>query len=134
MAKNCCHWEEKASFPKSNGSRNTNFSKASSAGSGNFVIYTIDGRRFVIHLAYLSNNMFRELFKMSEEVFELPSEGPIKLPCDGVFMEYTVSLIQKGLGKDIEKALLTSMETACCSISASLPQGHRGEQLLVCGH
>ncbi|KAJ9135056.1 hypothetical protein P3X46_032277 [Hevea brasiliensis] len=79
------------SFSKLKGGKNTNFSQASSAGS----------------------NIFRELFKMFDVVFGLPSEGPIKLPCDAVFMECTFSLIQKGLGKDIEKALLTSMETTC---------------------
>ncbi|KAJ9152426.1 hypothetical protein P3X46_025993 [Hevea brasiliensis] len=125
---------KRISFPRLKGNRNTDFSQASSAGSGNFVIYTIDGIRFVIPLAYLSSDIFRELFKMSEEVFGLPSEGPIKLPCDAVFMGYTVSLIQKGLGKDIEKALLTSKDTTCCSTSAGFPQGHTGKQFLVCGY
>ena len=64
------------------------------ANKGHFVVYTADQRRFMIPLVYLSNNIFRELFKMSEEDFELPSNGPITLPCDLVFMEYIIPLIQ----------------------------------------
>ncbi|KAK1558377.1 hypothetical protein Q3G72_001697 [Acer saccharum] len=36
-------------------------SKASLAEKGHFVIYSLDWKRFVIPLAYLSNDIFREL-------------------------------------------------------------------------
>ncbi|KAJ9704585.1 hypothetical protein PVL29_002918 [Vitis rotundifolia] len=101
------------------------------ANKGHFVVCTADQRRFMIPLVYLSNNIFRELFKMSE--FELPSNGPITLPCDSVFMEYRIPLIQRGMAKVIEKALLFSIVTSRCSLSSS-HQGHMGHQLLLCGY
>ncbi|MBA0849483.1 hypothetical protein Goshw_016582 [Gossypium schwendimanii] len=41
--------------------------KSSIVDKGCFSIYTMDKKRFVIPLAFLSNSAFRELFKMSEE-------------------------------------------------------------------
>ncbi|XP_034681889.1 auxin-responsive protein SAUR67-like [Vitis riparia] len=100
---------------------------------GHFVVYTADQRRFMIPLVFLSNNIFRELFRMSEEEFGLPSNGPITLPYDSVFMEYIIPLIQRGMAKDIEKALLFSIATSHCSLSSS-HQGQMGHQLLFCGY
>ncbi|RVW48280.1 Auxin-responsive protein SAUR67 [Vitis vinifera] len=87
----------------------------------------------MIPLVFLSNNIFRELFRMSEEEFGLPSNGPITLPYDSVFMEYIIPLIQRGMAKDIEKALLFSIATSRCSLSSS-HQGQMGHQLLLCGY
>ncbi|CBI37774.3 unnamed protein product, partial [Vitis vinifera] len=103
------------------------------ANKGHFVVYTADQRRFMIPLVFLSNNIFRELFRMSEEEFGLPSNGPITLPYDSVFMEYIIPLIQRGMAKDIEKALLISIATSRCSLSSS-HQGQMGHQLLLCGY
>nr|XP_033510095.1 auxin-responsive protein SAUR66-like [Nicotiana tomentosiformis] len=64
---------------------------------GHFVVPTIDRRRFVIPLAYLENEIIRQLLNMSEEEFGLPSGGAITLPCDWVFMDYIISLIKKGV-------------------------------------
>ncbi|XP_034214825.1 auxin-responsive protein SAUR65-like [Prunus dulcis] len=76
---------------------------------GTFVIYTIDERRFVLPLSYLSHCIFQELFKMSEEEFGLSSgSGTIILPCDSLFMNYMVSLLQRGMTGDLEKALLAN--------------------------
>ncbi|KAK0581809.1 hypothetical protein LWI29_018245 [Acer saccharum] len=62
-------------------------SKASLAEKGLFVIYTFDQKRFVIPLAYLSNVIFRELLKLSEEEFGLSSDEPIiALQCNAAFM------------------------------------------------
>ncbi|KAJ9129112.1 hypothetical protein P3X46_034103 [Hevea brasiliensis] len=120
------------SFPKISTNRDAKSSNTStSTTTGNFVIYTRDQKRFTVPLAYLNNNIMKELLKMSEEVYGLSSEGPIKLPFDAVFMEYVVSIIKKGLVKDIEKALLMSMETSCCSTSVGLHQGHTSQQLLI---
>ncbi|XVE56250.1 hypothetical protein DITRI_Ditri03aG0223300 [Diplodiscus trichospermus] len=37
------------------------------ARSGHFVVYSLDERRFVVPLAYLHTNIFRELFRLSEK-------------------------------------------------------------------
>ncbi|KAD4982154.1 hypothetical protein E3N88_18825 [Mikania micrantha] len=49
------------------------------ANKGHFVVYTIDKNRFVIPLSYLNTNIFKELLRMSEDEFGLPSNGPITL-------------------------------------------------------
>ncbi|EYU37417.1 hypothetical protein MIMGU_mgv1a026660mg [Erythranthe guttata] len=68
--------------------------------NGSFAIYTVDQRRFVVPLAYLENSIFRQLLKMSEEEYGLPSDGPIVLPCDSLFMDYAICLIRQGRGLD----------------------------------
>ncbi|WMV26298.1 hypothetical protein MTR67_019683 [Solanum verrucosum] len=99
---------------------------------GHFVVYTTDQSRFVIPLAYLENEVIRQLLRMSEEEFGLSSGGPITLPCDSAFMEYIVSLIKKGItAGDLHKALLLSIPSFCCSTS-SLHQESGNQQLLVC--
>ncbi|GLT74412.1 hypothetical protein SLA2020_462130 [Shorea laevis] len=60
---------------------------------GHFVVYTMDKRRFVFPLGYLRTNIFQELFRLSEEEFGLPRDGPITLPCDAASMEKVVSLV-----------------------------------------
>ncbi|WJZ83560.1 hypothetical protein VitviT2T_003231 [Vitis vinifera] len=84
-------------------------STSSVADKGHFVVYTADQIRFIISLAYLNTQIFRDLFKMSEGKFGLPSDGPITLPCDSFFMEYIVFLLQSSVAKDLEKALLMSV-------------------------
>ena len=100
---------------------------------GHFVVYTADERRFVMSLAYLKHNILRELFNMSEEEFGVSSDGPIRLPCDALFVEYVVTLIKRGAAKDLEKALIRSVETGRCSSSAysSFHQGLASQQILV---
>ncbi|KAL5562424.1 hypothetical protein UlMin_032171 [Ulmus minor] len=89
-----------------------------------FPITNKDQKRFVMPMAYLKHNILRELLKMSEEEFGISSNGPITLPCDGVLMECVITLITRGVVKDLEKALLKSIETTRCSLSASsLNQG-----------
>ncbi|XVF68028.1 hypothetical protein PTKIN_Ptkin10aG0169900 [Pterospermum kingtungense] len=80
---------------------------------GHFVVYTTDRRRFAVPLSYLSNNIFLQLFKMSEEEFGLSSNQPITLPCDAEFMDYLVSLIRKGLAKNLEKVLIDYIRSSC---------------------
>lgn len=104
------------------------------ANKGHFVIYTTDHKRFMMPLSYLNNNIFRELFKKSEEEFGISSDGPITLPCDSVFMNYIVLLIQRGAAKDLEKALLNSIATKCCSSISSCHQGFAGQNLVLCGY
>ncbi|KAK9289735.1 hypothetical protein L1049_007894 [Liquidambar formosana] len=100
---------------------------------GHFVVYTNDQRRFVLPLAYLDNDIFKELFQMAEDEFGLPSNGPITLPCDAVFMEYVVSLIQQHVAKDLEKALLMSITTGRCLSTSYLQKEQTEQQLLICG-
>ncbi|KAM4089521.1 hypothetical protein ACB094_07G159100 [Castanea mollissima] len=136
-------WEKSASIGRKRISfRSTNdyvkmeSCKTSSAvaNKGHFVIYTTDDKRFMMPLSYLNNNIFRELFKKSEEEFGISSDGPIILPCDSVFMNYIVLLIQRGAAKDLEKALLNSIATKCCSSISSCHQGFAGQNLVLCGY
>ncbi|KAK9287028.1 hypothetical protein L1049_015436 [Liquidambar formosana] len=106
---------------------------SSIADEGHFVVYSADQSRFVIPLVYLSNDIFRQLFRISEEEFGLPSDGPITLPCDSVFLKYVILLIQRHAAKDLEKSLLMSMATGRC-LSTSYPhQEQTNQQLLICG-
>lgn len=65
---------------------------AAVAPKGHFAVYTKEGRRFVVPIAYLKSSIFMELFRWSEEEFGLPAaDRPITLPCDGAFMEQVVA-------------------------------------------
>ncbi|OMO91981.1 Auxin responsive SAUR protein [Corchorus olitorius] len=97
------------------------------AGKGHFVIYTTDKKRFVIPLAYLSNTIFLELLKMSEEEFGLQANGPLTLPCDSLVMNYILSLMKRGLAKDLEKAVLNTVSSCRCSSNITF---HLGQQSL----
>lgn len=117
--------------------RRISYQKAESSvayNKGHFVVYTTDNKRFVVPLEYLNQNVFRELFRLSEEEFGLPGNGPIRLPCDSIFMEYVISLVQGRMPEDLEKALLTSMATCChSSTSYSLALGQCQQQTLIYG-
>ncbi|XP_030461341.1 auxin-responsive protein SAUR68-like [Syzygium oleosum] len=113
------------------GARVESNSTSSVTEKGHFIIYTADGSRFMVPLQCLSSNIFLELFKMSEEEFGLSSDGPITMPCDAASMDYIVSLVKRGIAKDIEKALLNSIAFYRCS-AASLHH-ECVEGVLVCG-
>ncbi|KAK3227600.1 hypothetical protein Dsin_007462 [Dipteronia sinensis] len=104
---------------------------ASLAEKGHFVMYTFDQKHFVIPLAYRSNDIFRELLKLSEEEFGLSSDEPITLPCDAAFMTCTVSLIKCRAAKGLDNAFLDSIITRRCTFSAAFPQE---QQSLVCSY
>ncbi|KAM6541082.1 hypothetical protein CsatB_005529 [Cannabis sativa] len=117
---------KRISFPRSGSNYNNTVemdmessTTSSNNKKGHFVVYTTDEKRFVMPLEFLNKNILRELFKMSEEEFGLSSDGPIKLPCDAVFMEYVVKLIRRGVAQDLENALLKSIETTSFSYSSS---------------
>ncbi|KAK3231208.1 hypothetical protein Dsin_003089 [Dipteronia sinensis] len=76
------------------------------ADKGHFVVYTSDGRRFAFPISYLSNHIFQEFLRMSEEEFGLPSNGPITLPCDSIFLEYAMSLIRHCVDNHLLETLL----------------------------
>ncbi|XP_055807239.1 auxin-responsive protein SAUR68-like [Solanum dulcamara] len=122
---------KRISFPR-NGSDIDSCSTSSSSvvEKGHFVVYTADQLPFVIPLAYLENEVIRQLLNMSEEEFGLTSGGPITLPCDSTFMDYIISLIKKGIASgDLHKALLLSIPSCCCSTSLYQESGTR--QILV---
>ncbi|XP_060168797.1 auxin-responsive protein SAUR64-like [Lycium barbarum] len=124
---------KRISLPR-NGNDADSWSTSSSfiAGKGKFVVYTTDQKRFVIPLACLENELILQLLNLSEEVFGLPSGGPIALPCDSAFMDYVVSLIKKGTAVgDLHKALLLSITNSSCSSTSSLHQEWGNQQLLV---
>ena len=104
------------------------------ADKGHFVVYSLDRRRFVIPLAYLNNEIFKELFQMSEEDFGIQSAGPIILPRDSVFMDYVISFIQRGAEKYLERALIMSIASSSCSSSSYFHQEQNNEQLPLCAY
>ncbi|KAH0679735.1 hypothetical protein KY284_020820 [Solanum tuberosum] len=123
---------KRISFPR-NGSDVDSCTASSSSivQKGHFVIYTADQARLVIPLAYLENEVIRQLLSMSEEEFGLPSGGPITLPCDSAFMSYIISLIKRGVAAgDLHRAVLLSIPSCCCSIY-SMHQESASRQLLV---
>ena len=107
-------------------------STSSVADKGHFVVYSSDRRRFVIPLAYLNCEIMRELFQMSEEEFGIQSAGPIILPCDSAFLNYVISVIQHGVAKELERALIMSIAPSSCSSSSYFHQEQISEQLLSC--
>ncbi|XP_020112606.1 auxin-responsive protein SAUR36-like [Ananas comosus] len=90
---------------------------------GHFVVYTVDSQRFTVPLAYLDTKIFRELFRISEEEFGLPRDGPIILPCDAASMKYIMSMLARRISKDVEKALLSSIVVPRHSTCSFAPVG-----------
>lgn len=76
---------------------------------GDFVVYSVDKRRFAIPLACLNTYIFQELLWMSEEEFGLPTDRPITMPFDAAIMEYTISLTRRGLAEDSQRDLLNAI-------------------------
>ncbi|KAK8960255.1 hypothetical protein KSP40_PGU003799 [Platanthera guangdongensis] len=84
------------------------------ASRGHVFIYSADKRRFKIPLAYLNSDIFRELLRMSEEEFGLPTIGPITLPFDASFLEYLLSLLKIPVPMEVERAALVSISNCRC--------------------
>ncbi|XP_021773705.1 auxin-responsive protein SAUR64-like [Chenopodium quinoa] len=101
------------------------------ANEGHFVVYTADGRRYMIPLAYLKSEIFIELLKIAEEEFGVTSSGPITLPCDSHFMDYVISMIQRCVADDLKKALIMSL-TSCRYSSLSHEHQERNPQMFLC--
>ncbi|KAF3434811.1 hypothetical protein FNV43_RR21897 [Rhamnella rubrinervis] len=71
---------------------------------------------------------------MAEEEFGLSSDGPITVPCDAILMEYVITLIRRGVTKDLEKTLLKFIDTNNSALFSSVHQGMIATQpTLVCG-
>ncbi|KAK6792073.1 hypothetical protein RDI58_011154 [Solanum bulbocastanum] len=99
---------KRISFPRNDGDADRcSTSSSYIVDKDHFVVYTADQARFVVPLAYLENEVIRQLLSMSEEESGLPNGGPITFPCDSAFMSYIISLIKKGVtSRDLHKALL----------------------------
>ncbi|KAJ9152425.1 hypothetical protein P3X46_025992 [Hevea brasiliensis] len=114
---------KRISYPRTNGHGNASSFKVSFVTSkGHFVVYSTDQKHLATPLTHLK-----------KEEFGLPSEGPIRMPCDSPLMEYIVSIIEKGLAKQLEKALLNSIVTSCRSSYSHFHSEHTiRQQLLAC--
>ncbi|KAJ3690829.1 hypothetical protein LUZ61_019993 [Rhynchospora tenuis] len=99
------------------------------ASRGHVYVYTTDHKRFMVPLKYLSSLVFQELFKMSEEEYGLPSDGPIVLPCDAGCMNCIISLMQSHEpGKMDTESVLASISGSRCVVSSM----HQSQQLMLC--
>ncbi|PUZ71793.1 hypothetical protein GQ55_2G343100 [Panicum hallii var. hallii] len=64
-------------------------STSSVAGKGHCKVYSADGRRFEVPLAYLDTTIFVELLSLSQEASGFGGDdGRITLPCEAAVMEY----------------------------------------------
>ncbi|XP_039138311.1 auxin-responsive protein SAUR68-like [Dioscorea cayenensis subsp. rotundata] len=107
-------------------------STSSIAEKGHFNVYTLEGKRFMIPLAYLNNVVFKELLKISEEEFGLPGDGPITLPCDAIAMEYVLSMLSRGVSQEVEKALLSSIFITCPSTCSTFSVQNTQQHPTIC--
>ncbi|KAL6844632.1 hypothetical protein ACP4OV_025291 [Aristida adscensionis] len=93
------------------------------AGKGHCVVYSTDGRRFEVPLAYLTTSVFGELLSMSQEEFGFAGDdGRITLPCDGAAMEYVICLVRREASEEVERAFLSSMISPCHYAGLGLSQ------------
>ncbi|RWR92407.1 auxin-responsive protein SAUR36 [Cinnamomum micranthum f. kanehirae] len=95
---------------------------------GHFVVYTKEGKRFVVPLYYLKHPIFRVLLEMAEEEFGSVVHGPLKVPCEEELMEYIVSLLKKNPPDEVEKALVSITTCRGTSLSTFLPLCHAYNQ------
>jgi len=77
---------------------------------GHCVVYSSDGRRFEVPLAYLGTAVFSELLSMSQEEFGFAGDdGRITLPCDAAVMEYVMCLLRRDASEEVVRAFLSSI-------------------------
>ncbi|XP_037442981.1 auxin-responsive protein SAUR36-like [Triticum dicoccoides] len=90
-------------------------SYSSVAGKGHCVVYTADGARFEVPLAFLGTTVFSELLRMSQEEFGFAGVdgGRITLPCDASMMEYAMCLLRRSASAEMEAAFLNTMAMPC---------------------
>ncbi|XBH93980.1 hypothetical protein VPH35_084823 [Triticum aestivum] len=84
-------------------------------GKGHCIVYTADGVRFEVPLAFLGTTVFGELFRMSQEEFGFTGVDSrrITLPCDASVMEYALCLLRRSASAEMEAAFLYSMAMPC---------------------
>ncbi|CAH2034334.1 unnamed protein product [Thlaspi arvense] len=131
-------WQQRAALHRKRISfqRSSAATCSTAAEKGCFVVYTTDQIRLAFPISYLSNSVFQELLKISEEEFGLSTGGPITLPFDSIFLEYLIKLIERKMDGDTEKALIMSISSAKCFSKCSFQQEEQQnsttQQLLVC--
>lgn len=97
---------------------------------GHFVLYTCEGKRFMVPIGFLNTSILQELLMIAKEEFGFPGDGPITLPCNAVVFEHVLSLIKTGGLKRAEKNPAVSSFMRNCSESSYLGAGQR-QQLVV---
>ncbi|XP_062199520.1 auxin-responsive protein SAUR36-like [Phragmites australis] len=102
------------------------------ADKGHFVVYTADGRRFEVPLAYLGTTVFTEFLQMSQEEFGFTSDGRITLPCDAAVMEYAMCLLRRSASAEVEKAFLSTMAMTCHYARCVPPSLGVSQQVAAC--
>uniref|UniRef100_A0ACD5XZH9 Uncharacterized protein n=1 Tax=Avena sativa TaxID=4498 RepID=A0ACD5XZH9_AVESA len=82
---------------------------------GHCVVYTVDGIRFEVPLAYLGTTVFGELLRMSEEEFGFTTgnDGHITLPCPATVMEYAMCLLRRDASTEVVRAFVGSIAKPC---------------------
>ncbi|CAL5082661.1 unnamed protein product [Urochloa decumbens] len=89
-------------------------STSSVAGKGHCVVYSAEGRRFEVPLAYLGTTIFGELLSLSQEEFGFASDdGRITLPCDAAVLDYVMCLLGRDASEEVLRAFLSSMARPC---------------------
>ncbi|KAK3138414.1 hypothetical protein QOZ80_5AG0368690 [Eleusine coracana subsp. coracana] len=84
------------------------------ASKGHCIVYSVDGERFEVPMAYLGMTVFSELLRLSQEEFGFSGDdGRITLPCDSTVMEYVMCLLRRDVSEEVERALLSSMVRSC---------------------
>nr|CDM85009.1 unnamed protein product [Triticum aestivum] len=91
------------------------------ADKGHCVVYTADGARFEVPLAYLNTTVFAELLRMAGEEFGFASSegGRITLPCNAAVMDYVLCLVRRDASEEVERAFLSSIVGHCHGQDAS---------------
>ncbi|GKA62195.1 auxin-responsive protein [Tanacetum coccineum] len=97
---------------------------------GCFVVYSSDRVRFMIPINYLKNDIFQELLEMAEEEYGLQRDGPIRLPLKAVFMQSTISHIERQMSKEHEDEL--RINSWKCLSTSNMQFEQFQTQLLVC--
>ncbi|CAL5082667.1 unnamed protein product [Urochloa decumbens] len=107
---------------------------SSVAGKGHCVVYSADGRRFEVPLAYLGTAIFGELLSLSQEEFGFAGDdGRITLPCEAAVVEYVMCLLRRNASEEVEAAFLSSMARPCHYGSGLTQSMGVGQQLAVPG-
>ncbi|XP_058080584.1 auxin-responsive protein SAUR36 [Magnolia sinica] len=88
---------------------------------GHFVVYTKEGKRFVVPLHFLNHPIFQVLLEMAEEEFGSMGHGPLKVPCENELMGYIVSLLRRNPPHEVQKALASITTFTGASLSSFFP-------------
>ncbi|KAM3277368.1 hypothetical protein ACQJBY_045314 [Aegilops geniculata] len=106
-------WSPSTSKEEAGGSCSTPCSSV--AGKGHCIVYTADGARFEVPLAFLGMTIFGELLRISQEEFGFSGVdgGRITLPCDASVMEYAMCLLRRSTSAEMETAFLNTMGMPC---------------------